>query len=283
MKFCCAVVLCCFPATVAFSQGKEKLRRAVSLRGFSYLFYILTPLIVLAGCVNQETPKESSGETAADAGWKLLFDGKTNTGWRGINRETFPAEGWEVADGMLMVNAVDGKESGNGGDIITVEQYGDFVLDWEWKMLTKGGNSGVKYFVKEGLSDNEKYGVGPEYQILDDENFPWMHDGRMQPGDYRTLASLYEIYPAVNKSPKPLGEWNHSRIVAQGKHVEHWLNGSKVVEYERGSDDYRKKVAASKFAQYENFGEEAKGHILLQDHGSKMAFRNIKIKVLEQQ
>lgn len=282
MKFFCAVVLRWFSATVVFFQGNAKLRTADSFRGFSYTVYLLTVLL-LSDCANQETQKHTSGAAEAEE-WKFLFDGKTTMGWRSINRETFPTEGWEVADGMLMVNAVDGKESGNGGDIITVEQYADFVLDWEWKMLTKGGNSGVKYFVKEGLSDNEKYGVGPEYQILDDENFPWMRDGRMQPGDYRTLASLYEIYPAKNKSPKPLGEWNRSRIVAQGKHVEHWLNGSKVVEYERGSDDYRKKVAASKFAQYENFGEEAKGqHILLQDHGSKMAFRNIKIKVLEQQ
>lgn len=282
MKFLCAIVLCWFSATVVLLKGTAKVRSTDSFRWGSYAFFLLTVLLLLSGCTSPENQKHPSRETNAEE-WKFLFDGKTTMGWRGVNRETFPAEGWEVADGMLMVNAVDGKESGNGGDIITVEQYADFVLDWEWKMLTKGGNSGVKYFVKEGLSDNEKYGVGPEYQILDDENFPWMHDGRMQPGDYRTLASLYEIYPAKNKSPKPLGEWNHSRIVAQGNHVEHWLNGSKVVEYERGSDDYRKKVAASKFAQYENFGEEAKGHILLQDHGSKMAFRNIKIKVPEQQ
>lgn len=179
---------------------------------------------------------------------------------------------------MLIVNATDGKESGNGGDIITTGQYSDFELSWEWKMLTKGGNSGVKYFVKEGLSGNNKYGAGLEYQILDDENFSWMLDGRMKPGDYRTLASLYEIYPATNKAPKPLGEWNHSRILVQGKHVEHWLNGIKVLEYERGSEDFRKRVAESKFKTFENFGEAAEGHILLQDHGTKMAFRNIKIK-----
>lgn len=252
-------------------------------------------ILIIFGCARHEGQKEDIpqyGVTASEEAniltesdkkeeWKLLFDGKTTAGWRGINQETFPSEGWRVKEGMLMVNATDGKESGNGGDIITTEQYSDFVLDWEWKMLTKGGNSGVKYFVKEGLSNNEKYGAGLEYQILDDENFSWMLEGKMQPGDYRTLASLYEIYPAENKSPKPLGEWNHSRIVVQGKHVEHWLNGVKVLEYERGSDDFRKKVAESKFKQYENFGEATEGHILLQDHGSKIAFRNIRIKELD--
>lgn len=246
---------------------------------------ILLPLIIIStGCGNHTSENNGRAQDASSASedeWELLFDGKTSTGWRGINRETFPDEGWRIEDGMLLVDAIDGKESGNGGDIITLQQYDDFVLDWEWKMLTKGGNSGVKYFVKEGLSDNGKYGLGLEYQILDDENFSWMKDGRMKPGDYRTLASLYEIYPAENKSPKPLGEWNHSRIVAQDKHVEHWLNGRKVLSFERGSDDFRKRVAESKFAQYENFGEATEGHILIQDHGSKMAFRNIRIKRLD--
>lgn len=242
-------------------------------------------LIIFIGCGKHITEDNRRGAqhatTASHDEWEMLFDGKTTAGWRGINRETFPKEGWKIEDGMLLVNATGGKEFGNGGDIITVEQYGDFILEWEWKMLTKGGNSGVKYFVKEGLSGSDKYGLGLEYQILDDENFSWMQDGRMKPGDYRTLASLYEIYPAQNRSSKPLGEWNHSRILAQGKDVEHWLNGVKVLEFERGSDDFRKRVAASKFAQYENFGEATEGHILIQDHGSKMAFRNIRIKTLD--
>ncbi|HTF31467.1 MAG TPA: DUF1080 domain-containing protein, partial [Flavitalea sp.] len=165
-----------------------------------------------------------------------------------------------------------------GGDIITTEEYSDFVLEWEWKLLTKGGNSGIKYFVKENLPGNEKYGPGLEYQILDDDNHPWMLEGKMQPGDFHTMASLYELYPAENRSTRPLGEWNHSRISAQGRMVEHWLNNIKVLEYERGSVDFRKQVAKSKFAEYENFGEATEGHILLQDHGSKITFRNIRIK-----
>lgn len=251
-------------------------------------------IFIIIGCGNPETQLEETPVHNVEASemvneltaeekkenWKLLFDGESTAGWRGINQDTFPGEGWKIEGGMLMVNAADGRESSNGGDIITIEQYSDFVFDIDWKMMTQGGNSGVKYFVKEGLSGNEKYGVGPEYQILDDEYHPWMLDGRMQPDDFFTLASLYEIYPAENKSPKPLGEWNHSRIVVQGKEVEHWLNGVSVLKYNRGSEDFREKVAESKFNQFENYGEAKEGHILLQDHGDKVAFRNIKIKEL---
>lgn len=242
--------------------------------------HLVVVVIFIFGCSNQESQQPLLAEDAPEKEqeWKLLFDGKTTIGWRGVNLDSFPAHGWRVEDGMLIVKATDGKESASGGDIITTEQYGEFVLEWEWKMLTEGGNSGVKYFVREGLSDNSKYGMGLEYQILDDENFSWMLDGRMKPGDYRTLASLYEIYPAKNKSPKPLGEWNQSRIVSKGKHVEHWLNGVMVLEFERGSEDFRKRVAQSKFAHVENFGEAYEGYILIQDHGSEMAFRNIRIR-----
>src|SRR5688500_13362674 len=171
--------------------------------------WLLTGLVIFFGCGNQKVQQESNKSVIADKEWRSLFDGKTTEGWRAINSEKFPGEGWKVADGMLMVNAVKGEEPGIGGDIITTAQYRDFVLDWASKMLTRGGNSGVKYFVTERLCDNGKHGIGLEYQILDDENFSWMLDGRMQPGDYRTLGSLYEIYAAKNKSPKPLGEWNH--------------------------------------------------------------------------
>lgn len=255
-----------------FCIARIRLSHSLCLLGF---------VIIFLGCSTREKQQEEADLIAAPekkGEWKLLFDGKTTAGWRGINQEVFPADGWEVADSMLMVNATDGKESGNGGDIITTEEYSNFVLEWEWKMLTKGGNSGIKYFVKEGLSGNKKYGAGLEYQILDDANHEWMLAGKMKPGDFHTMAALYEIYPAESRPVKPLGEWNHSRIVVEGNHVEHWLNGVKVLVYERGSEDFKKKVAESKFAQYENFGEAAEGHILIQDHGSKMAFRNIRIK-----
>ncbi|MBI9017734.1 MAG: DUF1080 domain-containing protein [Phycisphaerae bacterium] len=213
-------------------------------------------------------------------GWELLFDGKTTKGWRGINQNTFPKSGWKITNGQLAIDAVDGGESTNGGDIITVKKYSDFELKFEWKMLTRGGNSGVKYFVLEGLSDNNKHGIGPEFQILDDANHPWMVQGQMKPGDYYTVGSLYNLYKPVNKKLKPLGEYNHCKIISKGKHVEHWLNGVKVVEYERGSHDFKKRVSQCKLNIYEDFGLATEGHILLQDHGSKIHFRNIKIKEL---
>jgi len=175
---------------------------------------------------------------------------------------------------------VDGSESTNGGDVITLKEYGpDFELSWEWKMLTKGGNSGIKYFVKENLTTNGNYGYGLEYQILDDMNHPWMLEGKMQPDDYHTIGSLYEFFPASEvKQVKPLGEWNVSRIVSKDMHVEHWLNGEKILQYDRGGRKFQKMLKKSKFRDIENFGQEEKGHILLQDHGSQVHFRNIKIR-----
>jgi len=213
-------------------------------------------------------------------GWELLFDGYSSRGWRGITRDEFPSLGWEILSGELRTIAVDGSESTNGGDVITLKEYGpDFELSWEWKMLTKGGNSGVKYFVKENLTTNGNYGYGLEYQILDDMNHPWMLEGKMQPDDYHTIGSLYEFFPASEvKQVKPLGEWNVSRIVSKDMHVEHWLNGEKILQYDRGGRKFQKMLKKSKFRDIENFGQEEKGHILLQDHGSQVHFRNIKIR-----
>ena len=216
------------------------------------------------------------------AGWELLFDGYSSAGWRGIAKETFPKQGWEILDGELRSKLSDGAESANGGDVITLNEYGpDFELAWEWKMLTKRGNTGVKYFVKEGLTTNGNYGYGLEYQILDDMNHPWMLEGKMQPNDYHTAGSLYEFFPATDsKRVKPLGEWNISRIVSKESHVEHWLNGEKILEYERGGKEFNKMLKKSKFKDIENFGKEENGHILLQDHGSQVHFRNIRIRQL---
>ncbi len=227
-------------------------------------------------------PHNTLSEQEKAEGWQLLFDGKTTRGWRAINDTRFPKQGWAVKDGELQVHASDGGESANGGDIVTQEKYGRFELTWEWKMLTTGGNSGLKYFVVEGLSSNTKYGYGLEYQMLDDANHSWMLEGKMKPGDYRTVGSLYELYPARNKKLRPLGEFNHSRVVVTGAQVEHWLNGIKVLTYKRGSQDFRAKVAASKFKDIPGFGETREGHILLQDHGSELCFRNIKIRSLDQ-
>lgn len=215
------------------------------------------------------------------AGWELLFNGKNTEKWRGINQKSFPSTGWKLENGELVACAAGGAESGNGGDVITKKEYGNFILKWEWRMETKGGNSGVKYFVQEGIGTNKGYGFGLEYQLLDDKNHAWMLEGKMKPNDSHTLGSLYEIYPASpDKRPSPLGLWNESMIVSNGNHVEHWLNGQKILEYERGSVDFKAKIAASKFKDIPGYGVLTKGYILLQDHGSIIHYRNLKIKQL---
>lgn len=211
-------------------------------------------------------------------GWKLLFDGKTTSGWRGAQKENFPGSGWIITeDGALTVISSEGEESAAGGDILTIDEYSDFELCVDIK-LTPEANSGIKYYVTE----NEKTAgsaIGLEFQILDDNLHPDAKEG--QNGN-RTMASLYDLIPASpGKYVCQVGQWNMARIISKDNHVEHWLNGSKVLEYERGSADYRKLVAISKYKIWKNFGEAAKGHILLQEHGSEVSFRNIKIRELK--
>ena len=216
-------------------------------------------------------------------GWELLFNGENSEGWKGISLDHFPTQGWIINNGELKVNATDGAESGNGGDIVTIKSYGpDFELVWDWKMETVGGNSGLKYFVQENrTAKGRKYGYGLEYQILDDMNHPWMKQGKMVPNDYHTLGALYEFFPASsNKKPAPLGEWNKSRILSKNNKVEHWLNGRKILAYERGGKAFMEMLSKSKFNKIENFGQEEKGKILLQDHGGKVSYRNVKIRKL---
>lgn len=234
---------------------------------------LLRMVIGLTACTNQHTTADEAAQPKKEKDWHVLLNSDETRGWRSTEADAFPDKGWTLQNGLLT-------GTGDGGDIISTEQYGNFELEWEWKMLTEGGNSGVKYFVRDYGTNEKSLWLGLEYQILDDENFLWMKDGRMKPGDFRTLASLYEIYPAENKTSKPVGEWNTSRIVSRGQHTEHWLNGQIVLQYERGSDDFREKVRQSKFAAYEKFGEADKGHILIQDHGSEMVFRNMRIREL---
>jgi hypothetical protein len=210
------------------------------------------------------------------AGWKLLFDGKTMEGWRGAYLDSLPAKGWEVKEGVLMVQASGGAEAAFGGDIVTVEQYGGFELVVDFK-LTEGANSGIKYFVTEQQPKTPGSAKGLEYQLLDDARHP---DAKLGINGNRTLASLYDLLPATNKTVRPIGEWNHARIVVRGRHVEHWLNGIKVLAYERGGKEFLAHKAESKFKDMDGFGEAPKGHILLQDHGDQVLFRNIKIRIL---
>jgi len=212
-------------------------------------------------------------------GWRLLFDGKTSNGWIGAYKKTFPSNGWEIKDGEMRVQSSQGKESANGGDIVTKDQFSAFDLSFDFNLST-GGNSGVKYFVTL-TENNTGSAIGLEYQVLDDSLHP---DAKLGIAGNRTMASLYDLI-AANKQKRfihPVGQWNTGRIVVYpNNHVEHYLNGVKVLEYERGSAAFRGLVAISKYKVWKDFGESAKGYILLQDHGDAVSFRSIKIRVLK--
>jgi len=219
---------------------------------------------------NMILPAEEKG------GWELLWDGKTTEGWRGARLDEFPDKGWKIEDGVLSVLSSGGKESAAGGDIVTKELYGDFELKVDFK-LTEGANSGIKYFVDTDINKGPGSSIGLEYQILDDAKHPDAKLGNHEGS--RTVASLYDLMKADPDKPiNPIGDWNTAHIIVKDDHVEHLLNGVKVLEYERKSDDYKKLVSESKYKKWPNFGEADKGHILLQDHGDLVSFRNIKIK-----
>lgn len=230
----------------------------------------------------KELPRAATGlspNTLTNAeraeGWRLLWDGHTTWGWRSARGEEFPKEGWEIRDGVLSVVETGGAESRAGGDIVTEDTFAAFDLKLEFR-LTPGANSGVKYYVDTELNKGEGSAIGLEFQLLDDEKHP---DAKMGRDGNRTLASLYDLIPAAaGKKVKPIGEWNEARIVSDGRHVEHWLNGARVLEYERGSDEFRKLVAISKYKVWPAFGERPSGPILLQDHGNRVDFRNVKVR-----
>jgi len=214
-----------------------------------------------------------------EGGFKFLFDGKTTNGWRGARLDGFPKSGWVIENGVLTVLESGGGESEAGGDIITVDKYSDFELHLDFK-LTPGANSGIKYFVDPELNKGPGSSIGLEYQLLDDQRHP---DARL--GNHkgsRALTCLYDLIEADNyvKCPNPIGQWNHAVVISKGNHVEHWLNGRRVLEYERKTPEFRKLIQESKYKTWPGFGEWEKGHILLQDHGNTVSFKNIKIREL---
>jgi len=217
-------------------------------------------------------------------GWKLLWDGETKEGWRGSKIDKFPENGWAIENGVLSVMASGGGESVDGGDIVTTEKYKNFVLEVDFK-LTKGANSGIKYFVDTELNMGAGSSIGCEYQILDDKVHP---DAKAGVDGNRTLGSLYDLiradallYGEDNRSKRVNGGWNRARVTVMGQKVEHHLNGIKILEYERGTQMWKALVAYSKYKDWPDFGEAEKGHILLQEHGDQVSFKSIKIKELD--
>jgi hypothetical protein len=209
-----------------------------------------------------DSTKKTSGN---DSNVEVLFDGNSLDQWRGYNQEEI-GKGWKITDGILEFDGT------GGGDIVTKNEYENFEFSFDWK-VSPGANSGVMYRVT--LGDSAPYLSGPEFQILDDSKHA---DGK---NELTSAAALYGLYKCENKELKDVGEWNTSKIVQRGNKIEHWLNGKKVVTAEIGSEDWKKRVADSKFKDWEKFGVSPKGRIALQDHGNKVWFRNISIKQLD--
>lgn len=217
-----------------------------------------TRLALAADSPNQLTAAQQA------AGWRLLFDGQTTQGWRSFKKPTFPERGWSVADGCLVHTA-----NGGGGDIITAAEFGDFELEFEWN-LAADGNSGLKYFVTEQRSSP----LGHEYQIIDDALNEDAKNGRQ-----RQTASFYDVLPvAEGVRAHPPGQWNQSKILVRGKQVEHWLNDRLALAYVLDSEELRVALAKSKFKDTAGFGTRIKGHLLLQDHGGEVRFRNLRLR-----
>jgi inosose dehydratase len=234
---------------------------------------------------NARTPKESAlisrayiekelgravgpPATTLAAGWTSLFDGKTVNGWRGYKKPDASSTRWRVENGTLTVPPKDGQDTRGARDLISSATYDQFELAFEWR-ISPGGNSGVKYFVLEDMES----AIGHEYQVVDDDKHP---DALI--GPKRQTAALYDVLPASSRPVKPVGEFNESRIIVNGTHVEHWLNGARVLQYELESPALAAAVAQSKFKGVARFGRRQKGHILLQDHGDAVWYRNVRIR-----
>jgi hypothetical protein len=223
-------------------------------------------LALIAAAVMTASP--AANEAVLQEVWTNLFDGKTLDGWRGYSQPDASKTRWKVDNGMLVVDPGDGKDTRGARDLITVGTYDNFDLVFEWK-VSPGGNSGLKYFVLE----DRPSAIGHEYQLIDDEKHP---DAKV--GPHRQTAAFYDVLPATNRPIKPAGEFNTSRIVVSGRNVEHYLNGTRVLQYELSSPALQAAIDKSKFKGIERFGKPQKGHILLQDHGDRVWYRSVRIR-----
>jgi len=241
-----------------------------NLSFYFLMFAVLSSMMIFAQKAKKakESPLNTLSKKEISDGWQLLFDGKTTTGWRGFKMETLP-DGWQVMDGNLVTL---GKGDDMGGDIITTSQFEDFDLYLEWA-ISPGGNSGIFFHVLEGDYPTI-YATGPEYQLIDDVGFP------EKLGEWQKTGANYAMHNPENVVLKPVGEFNSSRILVKDGHVTHWLNGNKVVEYDLWTDDWKARLITGKWNTYPGYGLARNGFIGLQDHGSFIRFRNIKIKDL---
>jgi hypothetical protein len=232
------------------------------------VFFASIVFLFISAC--SETKKTmNSVSTNGQADYKPLFDGKTMSGWRTYQNK--PADSWTVKNGSLYCKEITPDKSDRRADLITTKQYENFDLSLDWKISPKS-NTGVIYLSTEEFPTS--YLSGPEYQIIDDKNYP----GKLE--DWQKTGANYAMHAAPSAKPKPVGEWNNTRIIVNKGHVEHWLNGEKVVDYQLGTNEWQVKKEASKWKDAPGYGMSSKGHIVLQDHGSEAWFKNIKIKEL---
>jgi hypothetical protein len=243
------------------------------IRSFVCVLALLAAGVLVTAEQNASGPNRLSAADQA-AGWRLLFDGVSTKGWRGFGKPAGTTNGWMAQDGWLRHNKTTGQDSVGKGDIVTVDTFNDFDLRFDWK-VSVGGNSGVKYLVVE----NRDGPIAHEFQVIDDVKHP---DALIGPN--RTTGALYDVIaPPANKPIKPAGQINSGRILVNGNHVEHWLNGTKIIEYELGSAAMKEGKAKSKFKDVPGWEDKLKGHILLQDHGDEIAFQNIRLRELSAQ
>ena len=259
-----------------------------------YTSFLLVVLIAFAFSCNSPKTKKATEtnvkevvkhntltQQEIDQGWELLFDGETFTNWRGLGRDSVQPDHWKIENGMIRkvnndeVFEATGKKI-DGGDLTTIETFENYELSFEWK-IKPDGNSGIKYNVSEKISTS--YGgkhsaLGFEYQILDDDSPKYK--GKLQPSQY--TAGLYEMYAPENVNANPIGEFNHSRILLDGNHGEHWLNGVKVLEYEFATAEWDSLFQLSKYHKYPDFEKKRKGHIVITNHSDDSWYRNIKIR-----